>query len=288
MKIRTSATGKAILTLMVGFMWGDLGMAVEKKGSTLTSREFAFISEAASLSATGGEVAKMAEAGVGSAETQVLGMELRSEYARSLAALQEIGRQKSAPLGADPAARNAAFIAAFSKKTGQEFDEAYREYTLRNHEKAIRLCADAAKFATDIDLRMFAERSLGEMKDRLAVMGGEAVKMEGSVAAGLPKPAKSSPVPPPAKSKTPAKAASLDPAMAWAYRAAPTPPVAARPVDPRSLWRVPASNSTTPNRATPTTQIVPAQTASPRLWVQSERPPVVIRQPPPARRFFGW
>lgn len=263
----------------------------------ITAGEHAFIEEAASLSALGAELARMAESGAGSAEMQVLGMELRAEHARSLAALRELARRKGIKLDPDLCASHEAVIHAFAKKRGADFDAAYQEQVLRNHQAAIRLLADAAQHSRDLDIRMLAERSLGEMKERLAAMGGEAVRLEGGIAASLPKPARSVAAKEPA-AKTSRAPSPLDPAIAWAFREQARPiaaPEKPRQFDARSLWKVPApvASAATPrpspmgnsagNVPAPTPRLVPrVGELSGRGRVQ---PPIIIRQIPQTQTY---
>ena len=91
------------------------------------------------------------------------------------------------PATASPTATQQATVSEFAGKVGQSFDETYRAQAMSNHEQAILVFAEAAKAAKDPDVRNFAERSLGDMKERHASMGGEAVKLKGEIALKLQK-----------------------------------------------------------------------------------------------------
>jgi putative membrane protein len=151
-----------------------------------------FLQKAAELHATGAELAKLTEKNAGTEEVQALGQELLAEHTRSIAALREIARTKSFELTANPTASQQATISEFAGKVGQAFDDGYRTQALSNHEEAIRLFADASRTAKDSDVRNFAERSLGDMKERHAAMGGDEVKLKGEIALKLPKSTKTS------------------------------------------------------------------------------------------------
>lgn len=268
----------------------------ETTNLVLATAETSFLREAANISLFGAELARIAEAGTGSAEMQILGMELRSEHARSLAALRELARQKGIALEPELSVHDAAVRTVLAALRGSKFDEAYREQALRNHERAIRLFAGAAAATHDLDLRMFAERSLGDMKERFAALGGKSVRWEGKFADGLPKPAKSIDPAKAGKTKKPAKPRPLDPAIAWAYRQpAPPPslPAKVRPVDPRSLWRMPASAAPdfrpSPTASSAGTVPAPAPRLVPRAGDLSGRvasqPTIIVRQAPERRTF---
>lgn len=266
----------------------------ETTNMVLAAADTAFMREVASISVLGAALARVAEVGTGSAEMQVLGMELRSEHARSLAALREIARQKGITLKSDASAEDVKVIESLAALRGSKFDEAYREQALRNHERAIRLFAGAAASTHDLDLRMFAERSLGDMKERFAAMGGKSVKWDGKFADGLPKPAKSVEPVKSAKPKKSAKPQPLDPAIAWAYRELPAPaPARPKPVDPRSLWKVPASMDPdfrpSPTASSAGTVPAPAPRLVPRVGDLSgrvaSRPAIIVQQVPERRTF---
>ncbi len=160
--------------------------------TTLAWADRDFLQKAMELHTSGAELAKLADKNAGTEEVQALGEELLAEHARSVAALKEIARAKDVEASAEPTASQQATISAFTAKIGHTFDEDYRAEALKNHEKAIHLFTEAAK-SRDPEIRAYAERSLGEMKERHAALGGEAVKIKGSIAPSLPKPAKSLP-----------------------------------------------------------------------------------------------
>ena len=164
----------------------------ESKTTTLAWADRDFLQRAMELHTTGAELAKLAEKNAGTEEVQALGEELLSEHARSIAALREIARAKNAEANTGPTASQQAMITEFTGKLGHTFDEDYRAQAVSNHEQAIRLFTEAAK-SKDPEIRAYAERTLGEMKEGLAELGGKAVKIKGSVASTLPKPAKSEP-----------------------------------------------------------------------------------------------
>jgi hypothetical protein len=109
---------------------------------------------------------------------------------------------------------------------------------------------------------MYAERSLGEMKERHAALGGAAVTIKGSVASSLPKPAKSLPAEEPVKkgAKTKTPAAGTPPPASQVAAAAQTPtPASARPRVPA---RPPMPESTFVQNLDGTYSMVDAATAA--------------------------
>ena len=173
----------------------------EATATTLAWADRDFLQRAMELHTTGAELAKLADKNAGTEEVQALGDELLSEHARSIAALREIARAKNAETNTGPTASQQAMITEFTGKVGHTFDEEYRAQALSNHEQAIRLFTEAAK-SKDPEIRAYAERTLGEMKEGLAALGGQAVKIKGSIASTLPKPAKSTPTEKPRNGKT--------------------------------------------------------------------------------------
>lgn len=267
-----------ILAGVLGIVEGlGAGELVEKKEApqerpARALKDGEFLKEAATHAALDCELARLAEAGAGSAEMQILGSQLRTNHARSLAAARELARQRGVTLDSEAIA--APKIGLITRMRGSDFDEAYRTVVVKSCEETIPLYANAARFSQDLEIRTFAERTLGEMKELLAAIGGDPVKPEGGIASNLPKPARSDTVPPKAKVVNRTKPAPLDPAIAWAYRQQ-LPPIAAgpalraRPVDPRTLWRAPAPVVTEPG-------------------FQRRSPPPVIRETPNLRQYYGW
>lgn len=220
--------------------------------STLAPSDRDFLQKAAELAATSSELAKLSEKNAGTEEVQSVGQELLAEHTRSIAALREIAKMKGLELTAGPTATQQATISEMAGKIGQTFDNDYRAQVLSNHEEAIRLFSSAAQGAKDPDLRAFAERSLGEMKDRHAAMGGEAVKLKGQMGLKIAKPAD-----PKGKGKTPKDSkASKGPTATAATSATPTPRIPAPPAAP-----APSPTATAP--ATSQTSAVPAMASTP-------------------------
>jgi putative membrane protein len=158
----------------------------ESMAKVVPESDRAFLEKAEALHTTCAELARLTETNAGTEEIQALGEELLAEHARSIAALREIARLKNVELSAGPSAAQQATIAALAGKIGQAFDDDYLRQALENHKQAILLFSEAAKSARDEDVRIFAERRQGEMKERNAELGGQAVNEIGVVGVKLP------------------------------------------------------------------------------------------------------
>jgi putative membrane protein len=173
-----------------------LALLVAAASAELASTDRTFLKQCDDALAAYLEFARTGESNANTEEVKFLARDLVSDHARSLAAIRELSKMKGVESSAEPTMAQRGAIQELASKQGTAFDEAYRKQVMKNHEDAIRVVMQGARDAKDPDIRAFAEQLLGELKDRHLAMGGEPVRLTGSVGLKVAKPKQS----PPAKS----------------------------------------------------------------------------------------
>lgn len=156
MKWLRSGTGLAAAVCLSGF-------AIAQEDA-LTKEDKEFLKNASEMGLTEVELGKMAAEKGASADVKALGKRLVADHQKSNEDLEKLAANKKVELKMEKTAAQSQMISAFEKKSGEEFDKEFREHVAKDHEKAIKTFSDAAKDSKDADVKAFAEKQLGTLK----------------------------------------------------------------------------------------------------------------------------
>ena len=107
-----------------------------------------------------------------SPELKALGARLVADHTASNEELVAIAKAKGVEMTLEPTAVQKKMLADFRAKSGAEFDKELMEHVRKDHEKAIHTFADAAADSKDADIKAFAVKNVGVMKQHHTLAGG--------------------------------------------------------------------------------------------------------------------
>ncbi|HEY2582732.1 MAG TPA: DUF4142 domain-containing protein, partial [Mucilaginibacter sp.] len=90
-----------------------------------------------------------------------------TDYTKANDKLTGLAKNKNIALPAAPDADRQKKIDELSKKSGTKFDQAYVNYMVDDHKKAIKTFQDAAKNCADPDIKVFAYKTLRVLQKHL-------------------------------------------------------------------------------------------------------------------------
>ncbi len=98
---------------------------------------------------------------------QQFGKRMVDDHSKANDQLKSIAEQKSIDLPKDPPAEAQKAYDDLKQKSGQEFDEAFMDTMVADHEKAVDLFQQEAKGGKDADLQKFAAATLPTLQEHL-------------------------------------------------------------------------------------------------------------------------
>jgi putative membrane protein len=161
------------LSLFAAATLGALTLATTGLAADDVSREDKeFLKNASELGITEVELGKLAVAKATDPELKALGARLVADCSASNEELVALALKKGVELNLEPTATQKQMLAAFETKTGAEFDKELMEHVRKDHDKGLRLFADAAADTKDADIKAFALQNVSIMKEHYKMAGG--------------------------------------------------------------------------------------------------------------------
>jgi putative membrane protein len=162
MKTHVSTFHRIVLTAITSI---GLSYGLQAQQDAVTKEDKEFLKNASELGLTEQQLGKLASEKGNSPEVKALGKKLVSDHKKTNADLEKLAKSKKVELDMKPTAAQKQMISAFENKSGEEFDKEFREHVAKDHEKAIKMFSDAAKDTKDPDVKQFAEKNLGSLKE---------------------------------------------------------------------------------------------------------------------------
>ena len=159
-----------VLALVAGlFACSNIALA---QGDAVTKEDKEFLKNAGEMNMTEIALGRLAQEKAFSPEVKSLGATLVADHQAMTDDLVALAKTKGVELTVQPTVTQKTMIAAFKEKTGAEFDREFREHVAKDHEKAIKMFADAAKDSKDADVKAFAAKNLAALQAHHAAVGG--------------------------------------------------------------------------------------------------------------------
>ena len=158
---------------------GDYETKAEQRGQ-LSRKDYKFARNAAQgglLEIKLGELAKQK----GSVQTvQQFGERMVADHTKANDELKQIASQKGATLPTQLTRREESEWEHMQKLSGKDFDKAYADHMVKEHNKDIKEFQDAAKNCQDNDLKNFAQKTLPTLQqhEQLAQQMESSVKQQ--------------------------------------------------------------------------------------------------------------
>lgn len=132
-----------------------------------------FLKDAGELGTTEVALGNIAVAQATSAELKTLGARLVADHSKSNEELVALVVAKGGQMTIEPTSMQKQMLASFKAKAGAEFDKELMEHVRKDHEKAIKLFAQAANASVDPDVKAFAVKNLPALQEHSTMAGGK-------------------------------------------------------------------------------------------------------------------
>ena len=102
-----------------------------------------------------------------SGDVKAFGNRVVTDHGKANDELKQLATNKGMALPTDLDAEHKAKLDELSKKSGKDFDKAYIDDMVKDHEKDVKEFEDASKSASDPDLKAWAAKTLPTLQDHL-------------------------------------------------------------------------------------------------------------------------
>jgi len=155
---RESATGRP-----------DSGTAAVAGGSSsVSSADSSFAAQACQAGSTEMEIGKLAASNTRNASVRRLAKVLAEDHGQAEKELARLFVQKGIPQEKYLAPQFQSSLDRLAQLRDQEFDRAFKQQVIQDHEKAIELFEQQSRDGADPQLKAFAERHLPQLREHLA------------------------------------------------------------------------------------------------------------------------
>jgi len=155
-----------------GSQSGQSGMSGSKSGSGSSSNRLSmgddkFVRDAAESSLAEIELGQMAAQKASSAEVKTFGQRMVADHTQANSQLAPIASQKGVTLPTQPSAMHRAAANRLSKLSGADFDRAFMDQMVMDHQKVVAEFQRVSTGAKDSDVKSFASANLPAMQEHL-------------------------------------------------------------------------------------------------------------------------
>jgi putative membrane protein len=113
------------------------------------------------------EVGKLASQKASSDEVKKFAQHMVEDHGKGLTEGQSMAKSKNVELPSQPAKKHQAAMKKLEKASGSEFDRAYMQQMVKDHQEALNKLRDAAKQASDPDVKAAAEKKAPDVEEHL-------------------------------------------------------------------------------------------------------------------------
>ncbi|HBN08325.1 MAG TPA: DUF305 domain-containing protein [Cyanobacteria bacterium UBA8530] len=157
---------KASLTALAVCAFLLVALPLQAK-TTLTSRETAFMTEAAQGGLAEVSMGSVAEKQAETAEVKQFGQRMVKDHTSVNNKLMALAQKKGVNLPKEPSAKQKKKEMDLAKMKGMEFDRAYMKEMVTDHTKDVQAFRKASKDSKDADLKRFAADALPFLEEHL-------------------------------------------------------------------------------------------------------------------------
>lgn len=134
----------------------------------LVQKDREFLIEAASGGQTEVQLGRLASARAAHARVKEFGRRMVTDHGKANAALAQIAAEKRVELPKEPVVdHHRKVLAELSQQKGPDFDRAYMQAMVDDHEDDVEAFREAAKDAADPDVKSFAAKTLPTLEAHL-------------------------------------------------------------------------------------------------------------------------
>jgi putative membrane protein len=148
-------------------LWGTWNVLAADTTSQLDHKDSSFIKEASQGGMAEIELGKLAADKAQNADLKQYGQHLQQDHTKANQELAQIAQRSGVTLPAELNHKENREADKLQEKTGAEFDKAFAEYAIKDHEKDIDRYQKALRDTKDADLRAWIEKNLPVLQQHL-------------------------------------------------------------------------------------------------------------------------
>jgi putative membrane protein len=146
------------------------------------SSDTAFVQDAAIGGLSEVELGKIASTKAANAEVKKFGQMMVTDHSKANEELKALAQKKGWTLPTEPDSSHKSTMEDLRNRVGADFDQAYVDEMVDDHEEDVAAFEDKAKNATDPDLKAFAEKTLPVLRKHLDAIKAIQAKMSSAPA----------------------------------------------------------------------------------------------------------
>ncbi len=165
-------TWKLVLILLSVVLIAGIGFSTgyaQQKSGALSEKGKEFVNEAASGGMMEVRLGEMAAKHAASADVKQFGNRMATDHSKVNQELMRIAQNKGVSVPKEMNKKHQAEVDRLSKLSGPEFDRAYMDAMVKDHEKDVANFSKAAKEVDDPDLQAFAARTVPILEEHLKI-----------------------------------------------------------------------------------------------------------------------
>lgn len=136
-------------------------------GMTATASEAAFLKDAAMANLTEVEIGRMAEQKAQNDDVKQYARRMVSDHSKNMDKLQTLARQMNVDLPTQLDPQHRQMVDRHAQKSGAEFDRAYIDMMVQDHQKVVSKFDDQTDAATNEQVRDYAASTLPKLREHL-------------------------------------------------------------------------------------------------------------------------
>ena len=147
-------------------------------GSVTATSDPDFLKDAANGGMAEVELGKVASTKAANAEVKKFAQMMVADHSKANEELKALAAKKAIELPKEVDSSHKSTMDSLSRKTGADFDKAYVDDMVDDHEKDVSAFEDKAKNAKDADVKAFAEKTLPTLRKHLDAIKAIQAKMK--------------------------------------------------------------------------------------------------------------
>jgi putative membrane protein len=147
----------------------DASAKTEQKKGGLTGKDRKYFQDIAQANMAEVETGKLAQSKASSEEVKKYASHMIEDHGQMLEEQQAMAKAKGMQLPKQPKKEHQSALKKLEGMSGQEFDRAYMEQMVKDHDKTLKLVRETAKNAKDPELKQAAEKAAPDVEKHLAM-----------------------------------------------------------------------------------------------------------------------
>ena len=139
----------------------------QKKKGGLAGQDRRFFTDMAQANMAEVETGKLAQQKASSEDVKKFAQHMIDDHGKMLQEQQSMAKSKGAQLPKQPKKEHQSALKKLEGTSGAEFDRAYMEQMVKDHEKTLKMLQDASQKAKDPELRQAAEKATPDVQKHL-------------------------------------------------------------------------------------------------------------------------